>query len=803
MARLHRGRTIVRGDAITSEPLDAPIRVLLIEDNPADARLVKEMLRETGAGWVTLTHSRDLTHAVDLLRDQGFNIILLDLSLPDSEGLGTFVRAQAQAQNVPIVVLAGLEDEEMALRAVAAGAQDYLIKGRVDSHLLYHALRCAIERHRMKSQLRTAQGRLQQVLTSSPAVLYATRLTPAGFMSTWVSDNIVRVTGHTVAEANQPTWWIDHVHPDDRGRVLPQMDRLRAETHLSIEYRFRRNDGSYCWIHDDSRLATDDAGQPATVFGAWLDVTDQKQVEAALRETEERFRELAENVREVFFIYEPDTGRALYLSPAYEAVFGHSLEHAYATPSAWLEGVHPDDRAALDPVLHTSTGGDSRSDSIYRVVRPDGALRWIHGRATPVRDALGKVIRVVGIAEDITELRRTQEQLFQSQKIEAVGRLAGGVAHDFNNLLTVIIGHGELLGEDLKEGDPLRESVVEMLHAASRAAGLTKQLLAFSRQQVLDLRVVDLNALVGNMDKMLRRLIGEDVELRSVLSDTLGAVRADAGQIEQVILNLVVNSRDAMPDGGRLMIETSDVELDEAFIASHQPMAAGSYVMLAVTDTGTGMTEGVRHRLFEPFFTTKEPGKGTGLGLATVYGIVKQSGGYIWVYSEVGNGTTFKIYLPRVAETPEALSVPDVVAEPPRGTETVLLVEDEDMVRSLARAALARRGYAVLEAANGREALAICERHRGPIDLLVTDMIMPGMTGRDLALRVILLRPEIKVLYVSGYTDRAIVHQGLLEPGFSFLEKPFAPDSLARKVRKVLDGATELTDPTPLLEVAT
>ena len=759
------------------------------------------MLREAGAGWITLTHSQDLTHAVDLLRDQGFSAILLDLSLPDSEGLGTLVRAQAQAQNVPIVVLTGLEDEEMALRAVAAGAQDYLIKGKVDSHLLYHALRYAMERHRMKSQLRTAQDRLQQVLTSSPAVLYATRLTPAGYVSTWVSDNIVRVTGHTVVDASKPTWWIDHVHPDDRGRVLQQMDRLRAEAHLSIEYRFRCSDDTYRWIHDDSRLATDDAGQPADVYGAWLDVTDQKAIEAALRETEERFRELAENVREVFFIYEPDTGRALYLSPAYETVFGHSLEHAYATPNAWLEGVHPDDQVAMDLALHTTTA--SRSDTIYRVVRPDGALRWMRGRATPVRDALGKVIRVVGIAEDITELRRTQEQLFQSQKIEAVGRLAGGVAHDFNNLLTVIIGHGELLGEDLKEGDPLRESVLEVLHAASRAAGLTKQLLAFSRQQVLELRVVDLNALVGNMDKMLRRLIGEDVELRSVLSDALGAVRADAGQIEQVILNLVVNARDAMPEGGRLMIETSDVELDEAYIASHEPMAAGAYVMLAVTDTGTGMTEGVRRRLFEPFFTTKEPGKGTGLGLATVYGIVKQSGGYIWVYSEVDNGTTFKIYLPRVTEAPEALLVPDIVAEPPRGTETVLLVEDEDMVRSLARAALARRGYAVLEAANGREALAICERHREPIDLLVTDMIMPGMTGRDLALRVILLRPEIKVLYISGYTDRAIVHKGLLAPGFAFMEKPFTPDSLARKVRKVLDGAAELTEPAPLLDVLT
>src|SRR5438552_5553994 len=399
--------------------------------------------------------------------------------------------------------------------------------------------------------------------------------------------------------------------------------------------------------------------------------------------------------------------------------------------------MQPEDRTRVLAGMKELAGGQKESIDTFRITRPDGSIRWIRGRASAVRDASGKVTRIVGIAEDITELQRTQDQLFRAQKMEAIGRLAGGVAHDFNNLLTAIIGHAELVLEDVRAGDPLRQDLEEILKAGQRAAILTRQLLAFSRQQVLEPRVLDPNALVADMDKMLRRLIGEDIELLTVLADRVGAIKGDGGQLEQVIMNLAVNARDAMPAGGKLTIETANAELDEAYAHSHEPVRPGPYVMLAMSDTGSGMSEEVKARIFEPCFTTKEAGKGTGLGLATVYGIVKQSGGYVWVYSEVGRGSAFKVYLPQVDEAPEALTARAPAVGTAGGTETILVVEDEAMVRSLARISLGKRGYRVLEAANGAEALQLAQQHQERIHLMVTDLVMPGLTGHELSERLV------------------------------------------------------------------
>jgi signal transduction histidine kinase len=392
------------------------------------------------------------------------------------------------------------------------------------------------------------------------------------------------------------------------------------------------------------------------------------------------------------------------------------------------------------------------------------------------------------VEERTRELSQAQDQLRQAQKMEAVGRLAGGVAHDFNNLLTAITGYSDLLMSDLAEGDPRRADLEQIKHAADRAAGLTRQLLAFSRRQVLQPRVLDLNVVITDVEKMLRRVIGEDIDLVTIPGSALGRVKADPGQLDQVILNLAVNARDAMPEGGKLTIETANVELDGAYALRHIAVRPGPYVMLAVSDTGCGMDAEILARLFEPFFTTKEVGKGTGLGLATVYGIVTQSGGSISVYSEPGRGTTFKMYLPRVKEAVETRVVVASPDTPVRGSETILVVEDEEAVRSLARLVLERKGYTVLEARHGTEALRVSERHEGPIALVLTDLVMPGLGGRELAGRLATVRPDTKVLYMSGYTDNAIVHQGVLDAGAAFLSKPFTPDALARKVREVLDA---------------
>jgi signal transduction histidine kinase len=389
---------------------------------------------------------------------------------------------------------------------------------------------------------------------------------------------------------------------------------------------------------------------------------------------------------------------------------------------------------------------------------------------------------------DITEQRRLEVQFLQAQKMEAVGRLAGGIAHDFNNLLTIINTNAQLSLMDLKDWDPLKEKLESIQTAGGRAADLTRQLLAFSRRQVVEMKVIDLNALLQELEKMLTRVMGEDIELGTRLGKDLGRIKADPGQIEQIILNLVVNAKDAMPSGGKLTIETANMEMDQEYVHTHLEMKPGRYVMLSVSDTGVGMTPEVRERVFEPFFTTKEKGKGTGLGLSTVYGVVKQSGGYIWVYSERGQGTTFKIYLPRVDEPLEEEVRKKVVKEElPGGKETILVVEDEEEVRKLAVAILRKQGYRILEASNGGDAFLICEQGKEPVRLLLTDVVMPGLNGPELARRLRYFYPEMKVLFMSGYTDNGVLQQGVLDHGMFFLQKPFSVDGLTGKVRSVLD----------------
>jgi nitrogen-specific signal transduction histidine kinase len=404
------------------------------------------------------------------------------------------------------------------------------------------------------------------------------------------------------------------------------------------------------------------------------------------------------------------------------------------------------------------------------------------------------ITHFVAVKEDITERKRVeeeratlQEQLRQSQKMEAIGQLAGGVAHDFNNLLTVIKGYCQLSLVEIKESTPIRDTFEVINKAADKATDLTRQLLAFSRRQIMEAIVLDLNELLQNLEKMLRRIIGEDIELVTSLKQDLGRVKADPGQIEQVVMNLAVNAKDAMSKGGKLIIETANAELDEAYARTHVAVTPGPYVMIAVSDTGTGMTPEVRDRVFEPFFTTKGKGKGTGLGLSMVYGIVKQSSGNIWVYSEPGKGTTFKIFLPRVDEPVEKLKVQETVEEVLRGSETILVVEDDKEVRNLAVRILKRQGYTVLDGSYGDEAFNVCRQHRGPIHLLLTDVVMPGMDGRALSESLSQLHPEMKVLYMSGYTDDAIVRHGVMAKGVNYIQKPFTVDALTKKVREVLE----------------
>jgi PAS domain S-box-containing protein len=513
---------------------------------------------------------------------------------------------------------------------------------------------------------------------------------------------------------------------------------------------------------------------------------EHRRAETALRHSEERFRQLAENITEVFWMTDTTKSQILYISPGYERIWGRTCQSLYTSPRLWNETIHPEDRARVISASLRQVLGTYEEE--YRIVRPDGTIRWIRDRAFPVRDDTGAVYRIAGIAEDVTERRFLSSQLRQSQKMEIIGQLAGGVAHDFNNVLTVILGYTQLLlaGERTKES--WRSHVEEIKRAGERAASLTYQLLAFSRQQLLELRVMELNRVVEGMETLLRRLIGENIELDIHCPPSSGRVKIDPGRIEQVILNLAVNARDAMPSGGRLTIETDSVELSEEEAEEYMTLSLepGPYERLIVSDTGCGIDAQTQTRIFEPFFTTKRAGKGTGLGLSTVYGIVRQCRGGISVHSQVDKGSTFTIYLPRVTDDPAPQpKQPESEIPLTRGSETVLLVEDEEMVRTLTRRVLTAQGYVVLEAQDASDALHKCYHHEGPIHLLITDMVLPGVSGQTLAERLIELYPRLKVLYMSGYPDQELTSAGPNER-IAYLQKPFTHDVLMNKVHETL-----------------
>ena len=518
------------------------------------------------------------------------------------------------------------------------------------------------------------------------------------------------------------------------------------------------------------------------------DLSQHQQAEKARAEAEAKYRLLVEHVNAITYIAEIGiNGRWYYVSPQVESILGYTPEEWLALSTNWDEYIHPDDLPTVMAAEQRSAEG-APFQAEFRVRRKDGRDVWLSDTAVIVHGSDSHPL-MEGIMVDITERKALETQLQQSRKMEAVGRLAGGIAHDFNNLLTIISGYTELALTRPQLPNEVRSDIERIENASGRAAALVRQLLAFSRKQVLQPKVLDLNQIVLNLDSLLRRLMDERIEMVTRVSNDLGRVKADPAQVEQVVMNLVVNARDAMPEGGRLVLETCNTELDANYAVDHISVTPGPYVMLAVSDTGVGMDQQTVAHIFEPFFTTKESGRGTGLGLSTVYGIVKQSGGYIWVYSEPGKGSTFKVYLPRVDELPEELPAVPPAARTQHGTETILLVEDEEPLRELIQTVLSENGYYVIPTLDPQHAQQIAARQEGDIHLLLTDVVMPGISGRELAKQISQCRPDIRVLYMSGYTDNVITSGGMLETGLAFLQKPFSPAALVQKVREVLNHA--------------
>jgi len=694
------------------------------------------------------------------------------MARPGSKTLATLAIKNVMMALAPLIVLAVVAQLGAEWRWIG-----FLLLG---TSILCYAMRFGVSQYR---EAKTAELVERDTLAMDSAMDGMAIVSPQG-KYTYVNAAFARVMGHA-----KPETMI--------GKPLVEMHAARGAR--SVEHEIRgalQRDGK--WF---GSLAIHRDGQPLPmemsvtmlpdrgVVIVGRDISDRCRAEQFREEAEAKYRTLVEQVAAISYIAELGSdGQWLYVSPQVETMFGFAVDDWLAGSRQWMHHVYPEDHG----VVHAAEAASKRGEKFqaeYRVICQDGRVIWVSDTAVVVPGSDSHPL-MEGIIVDITERKQFEAQLQQARRMEAVGRLAGGIAHDFNNLLTIIKGYTELALMRAKGLPELKADVERIEDASERAAGLVRQLLAFSRRQVLQPKVLDLNGIVLGLDKLLRRLMDEDIEMLTVADKTVGAIKADPGQIEQVIMNLVVNARDAMPDGGRLIVETSNVELDSAYARDHASVRPGRYVMLAVSDTGTGMSAETVAHIFEPFYTTKDSGRGTGLGLSTVYGIVKQSGGYVWVYSEPGRGTTFKVYLPRVDEPLEALQssqtkLPDCVKT---GTETILLVEDEPDLRELTRTVLASKGYTVVEARNAEEAERFAESNGATIHLLLTDVIMPGISGRELAKRIVTLHPAVRVLYMSGYTYNVIAQGGTLERGVSFLQKPFTPNALVEKVREVLDA---------------
>ncbi len=600
--------------------------------------------------------------------------------------------------------------------------------------------------------------------------------------TTYVSPAFERTWGFPGERIlTSPGLFLDSIHPEDRARVSANIALLDGKRLINSEYRIIRPDGSIRNIWERGFPVADDHGLVKHYVGAAQDVTEGRLKDAELRESKEYLNHIINCIGDQIFVKDRNH-RFVLVNNAVCDFIGATREELLGTaemPQAIAKSLWEQEEAVFE------TGKEILTEDEFPLSQD--SPRIMMTKKSLFTDKTGNK-QIVGVLRDITEYKRLEAEFLQAQKMEAIGVLAGGVAHDFNNLLSVINGYCELTLMDLAQDNPIRSNIEQISEAGKRATSLTAQLLAFGRKQIMQPEVLDLNDIIAQMGFMLRRMIRESIELITITPQGLGRIKADLGQIQQTIMNLAVNARDAMLQGGNLTIETANVHFDDEYIRKHRDVKAGSYVMLAISDNGIGMDAATQARIFEPFFTTKGKDKGTGLGLATVYGIVKQSNGFIWVYSELGKGTTFKIYFPRVEGDVPRLTEESKSEQGAQGVEIVLIAEDEPSVRAMAARILRGRGYTVFEASNGKEALDIAEKYAGEIHLVLTDVVMPGISGRELVSRLKAIRPGIKSLYVSGYTDDAIVHGGMLDSGVAFLQKPFTVEALAQKVREVLNS---------------
>jgi PAS domain S-box-containing protein len=881
------------------------LRVLIVEDNPLDVNLMAATLERSG---YNLTYvSVDAPELLQKeLKNAHYDVVISDYNLPSWTALVALEIVKKSGKDIPFIVVTGTLGDEAAAECIKNGAVDYILKDRMAR--LPRAVRTALEEKNVREARRQERAENLRLKTAIEQAAEAVVMTDSSGIIQYVNPAFTWMTGYSSEEAlNQNPRLLKSGMQDDA--VYKKLWKtIKSGKTWQGEIINRRKDGTLYTEWMTITPVLDPAGAVVSYIAIKEDITERKRAEEALRNSEDRYRDIVEHSRDLICTHDL-TGKLLSVNPESARILGYTPSELLGARlrdllapevrpefDEYLVKISRDGEAQGQMVVQTRMGerrvweytntlrtegvqepvvrgvahdvterkraeesvrlseekfrkafdsnpepvtistiaegryvdvnesflritGFCRDEVIGRTAneidfwaKPEDREKFMReiqqqgrvegmeinfrtkssqtrvGLLSAEKIELNNQLCLLSVTKDMTEHKELEHQFRQAQKMEAIGRLAGGVAHDFNNLLTVINGYAELMLGQIQPESPHTLHLKEIRKAGERAAGLTRQLLAFSRQQVLAPQVLDLNSVIENMHTMLKRLIGEDIDLITIPGKSLGRVKADPGQIEQVLLNLAINARDAMPQGGELAIETANLDLDECYAREHVTVVPGPHVMLAVSDSGTGMDAETQKRIFEPFFTTKEKGKGTGLGLSTVYGIVKQSSGHIWVYSEPGHGTTFKIYLPTVNAPAEVVEYTNIMAEPSHGQETVLVVEDDLPIRMLVRATLEARGFTVLEAPNGAEALTIATQHRGTIHLLLTDLVMPGMSGRTLAQRFAVMYPETKVLYMSGYTDDAVIRHGGLEVGTAFLQKPFTPEALIRKVCEIFNA---------------
>lgn len=781
--------------------MNQPIKVLFVEDNEDDVVIAEESLKREGL-LIECKAIVKINEIADAIKNFNPDVIVSDYNLVGFTALDVLNICKDLDINIPFVVLTGSINEEVAVKCLKAGADDYVLKKHIKA--LPHTIKDIIEKKKLESekliylqQLQISELKYKELarkfrhfLSSSPSITYSLDVRENKFIPVWVSENIKWITGYDPSETLSPDWWFNNVHPEDREETLKFLDVLFKKGEFNHEYRFRAKDGSYLWIHDESRAIKNESGDIVEIIGTWADITEKKLLEEELNKEKELLISIM-NISPAGILVLDKDGKVIYANQTFSKNTGYEQKEVVGKTFSELNfrlfdtSGNPLQYSEIS-VIKALTRKEEVKFSEVCLEKTDGSRVVLSVNASPILDKEGNIAGAISISLDITKHKKLESQFQQAQKLEAIGRLTGGIAHDFNNLLSAIVGFSELILMKCKGEETIAGYVKTILDASDKAKGLIQQLMLFSQSKPQKFEPLNLNNVVLDFQKMLTRIIGEDIILTIINDEKVKPIIADHTQIEQIILNLAVNARDAMPKGGKLIIETKLIDIPEAVAEGYIDLKQGEYVMLSVTDTGCGMTDEVKSRLFEPFFTTKEVGKGTGLGLATVYGIVKSHNAAIHVYSEVGIGTTFKIYFPVAKE--ETTTELKKQAKPIflSGTETILLVEDNDILKNFLEVALRGQGYTVISYDNPNKALDFIKTTTQKIDLVITDIVMPNMSGKELEEKFKEAGKDIKFLFMSGYTDESLVARGILEGSKNFISKPFKIEDLLSKIRQIL-----------------